>query len=600
MVNKILMINGVPRLAPQGAGAALFVSAQLPSINGVFESGQTVTADPGLWNDVPDSVLFQWFRNGVAISGATDSSYSLTVDDIGTLSISVRATPVKSGWTGGAHTSDPVTIADPEPPLPDPDAGLFFKKSEATSTRKVYCHWFRYPLEFANVAPGGSSTYENNYLTIAAEPAIGAILRDRPITQGLKYTDGAGDHNMPFGGSPAWGVQAQMADIEEAIAIGIDGWFHDVLGGSGQNWDILLNNLAAASYYPGFEVIPMLDCNGSLGQSSVATIVERLRILLAYDAVPVVGGKKVLCSYRTENVAGAGGNHTTAAANWTAIKNQLLSTYGFDVTFWHCFGTPPSSQATLAQYTNVTAVGRWGYGGADPGIINAASMSWADYAKNLGYKVFPPIFSYWARARYGEFDESRNTRALQAAWDKAASYCGPNDMVQICTWNDYSEGHQIAPTAARGYSTWAMTAWNIQKFKHGVAPRISRDALVVTHRNQLSNCTITGGQTTFMVQRSNANRSSFREHVEVVSFLTKADTITLTTGSNTYTYTAPAGEYVYSAPLAAGSITVSTGRGVSVEAPVTVRTTSANQDRNYKGTYSLRTSAQQGDPTPAS
>lgn len=607
MVTKLVKVGGVVRRAATATGSQLFVSSELPSINGQYQTRATVVADPGLWNEAPTSVTYVWLRNGVAIPGATAQSYELTDDDIGTDKISVRATPVRAGWTGGAHTSAPITIADPEPPLPEPDPGLFFKKTEATSGRKVYCHWFRYPLSFSNAAP--PTVYETNWLAINGEGGIystfGGILRDRPIVRDLLFTDGASDHAMPFGGTEEpWDVQAQRADIEEAMAIGIDGWFHDVLGGSGQNWTVLLNNLNAAKLYPGFEIIPMLDCNGSLGQSDIATIVSRLRLLLVFDAVPTVGGKKVLASYRTENVAASPSNHATAAANWKSIHDQLLLPYGddypgYDVTFYHCFGTPPTSQATLAQYTNVSAVGRWGYGGADPGIINAASMAWADYARNLGYKVFPPIFAYWARARYGEFDESRNTRGLQAAWDKANAYCGPDDMVQICTWNDYSEGHQIAPTAGRGYSTWAMTAWNIEKFKHGKAPRISRDALVVTHRNQLSTCTITGGQSVFMAQRTNANRSTFREHVEIVSFLTQADTITLNVGGTVYVYNAPAGMYVYSAPLGVGSVTVSTGRGATVSS-IPVRSTSGNQDRNYKGTYSLRTSTQQGDHTPTS
>lgn len=600
-VTKLINVGGVVRRAPDATGSQLFISAQLPTINGQHQTRATVTADPGLWNETPSSYSYVWLRNGVAIPGATFQSYTLTDDDIGENKIAVRVTPILAGWTGGTHTSIAVTIADPEPPLPEPDPGLFFKKTEATSTRKVRCHWFRYPLSFSSAAP--PNYYESGYLAIngesGAHAAYGGLLRDRPITQDLLYVDDTGDHAMPFGGSTAWGVQAARADIEEAMAIGIDGWFHDVLSTSVQNWGIMMDNLNASVYYPGFEIIPMIDCNAAFGKESPSTIAERLRIILAYDCVPTEGGKKVVASYRTENISGAAGNHSTAQANWASIKSILSSTYGIEVTFWHCFGAPPSSQATLAGYTDCTAVGRWGWGGADPAIIAAAATTFATHARGLGLKIFPPIFNQWVRPKYGEFDEALNTRALQAAWDKANALCGPDDFVQICTWNDYSEGHQIAPTKARGYVNWALTAWHIEKFKHGAAPRIAADAIFVTHRNQLPNASITGGQTTMLTQRSNAGRSAFRNHVEVVLFLTAPDTVTVTIGSMVYVFNAQAGQTVWSAPAVAGTVTVTTGRGETATSPVPIRSSSGNQDRNYVGTYSRRTSAMQGDPTPA-
>jgi len=57
------------------------------TINGIAKAGQTLTADttgitytPNPTGDVP---IYQWYRNGVAITNATGSSYTLTADDMG-------------------------------------------------------------------------------------------------------------------------------------------------------------------------------------------------------------------------------------------------------------------------------------------------------------------------------------------------------------------------------------------------------------------------------------------------------------------------------------------------------------------------------------
>ncbi|UUZ90151.1 hypothetical protein LJK87_29740 [Paenibacillus sp. P25] len=57
------------------------------AINGIAKVGQTLTADvtgitymPSTTGNVP---TFQWYRNGVAITNATGSSYTLTGDDVG-------------------------------------------------------------------------------------------------------------------------------------------------------------------------------------------------------------------------------------------------------------------------------------------------------------------------------------------------------------------------------------------------------------------------------------------------------------------------------------------------------------------------------------
>jgi len=61
--------------------AGIYDTTSIPTISGKLESGETLTADPGYWNPTPAAFKYQWLRDGVAISGATASTYTLTDAD---------------------------------------------------------------------------------------------------------------------------------------------------------------------------------------------------------------------------------------------------------------------------------------------------------------------------------------------------------------------------------------------------------------------------------------------------------------------------------------------------------------------------------------
>jgi hypothetical protein len=61
------------------------VNTVLPVISGAIASGHTLATTNGTWSMVPSSYAYQWRRNGVAISGATASTYALVSADIGTM-----------------------------------------------------------------------------------------------------------------------------------------------------------------------------------------------------------------------------------------------------------------------------------------------------------------------------------------------------------------------------------------------------------------------------------------------------------------------------------------------------------------------------------
>ena len=96
------------------------------SITGEAKVGETLTATVNDDDGVPANVTYQWLANGVAITGATGSSYQLTTAEAGK-TISVRATYTDNAQHSEAPTStatvpvvDP-TNPNPQPPQPQPN-----------------------------------------------------------------------------------------------------------------------------------------------------------------------------------------------------------------------------------------------------------------------------------------------------------------------------------------------------------------------------------------------------------------------------------------------------------------------------------------------
>jgi hypothetical protein len=68
-----------------------------PTVVGALGVGSVVTASMGTWSPQPDSIRYQWFRDGVPIGGATRSDYQLQNADAGA-AITVDTTVSKNGY----------------------------------------------------------------------------------------------------------------------------------------------------------------------------------------------------------------------------------------------------------------------------------------------------------------------------------------------------------------------------------------------------------------------------------------------------------------------------------------------------------------------
>ena len=88
---------------------ARFTSAPKPKIVGTAATDQTVTADPGAWAAVPDSLAYVWKRNGKAIAGAAAATYVVTPADVAK-KLTVTVTARKAGYGTVSVTSASTTV----------------------------------------------------------------------------------------------------------------------------------------------------------------------------------------------------------------------------------------------------------------------------------------------------------------------------------------------------------------------------------------------------------------------------------------------------------------------------------------------------------
>jgi hypothetical protein len=72
------------------------LAGPVPTITGTRKVGYTLTTVPGTWGPAPVTLRYQWYRSGVAITGATAKAYLLSGLDAGK-QISVRVTGSKTG-----------------------------------------------------------------------------------------------------------------------------------------------------------------------------------------------------------------------------------------------------------------------------------------------------------------------------------------------------------------------------------------------------------------------------------------------------------------------------------------------------------------------
>ena len=94
-------------------GDAPAVTGATPTISGTPAIGQTLTANTGTWGPTGVSLAYQWLADDVPIAGATQATYTPTVNDAAK-AIKVKVTGTLANHTTTSRTSAP-TAAIPRP-----------------------------------------------------------------------------------------------------------------------------------------------------------------------------------------------------------------------------------------------------------------------------------------------------------------------------------------------------------------------------------------------------------------------------------------------------------------------------------------------------
>lgn len=81
-----------------------------PYLTGTFRSGRTITIGVGTWTPKPSTYSYRWYRNSVAITGATGRTYTLTTRDKGAR-IHAHVTARRTGYVTGAAITLRSTVA---------------------------------------------------------------------------------------------------------------------------------------------------------------------------------------------------------------------------------------------------------------------------------------------------------------------------------------------------------------------------------------------------------------------------------------------------------------------------------------------------------
>jgi hypothetical protein len=322
---------------------------------------------------------------------------------------------------------------------------------------------------------------------------------------------------------------------------------------------------AAAAVDPNFKIVLMPDMNTPIKNDAVA-LADKLASIASHPSVyRLDDGRVVVSPFLAE----------ARTASWWSNWIALMGARGIEVAF----------VPTLLDYTaNINAFDPISYGvsvwgGRSPATNRGLSALSAD-AHARGLVWMQPVALQDVRPYAGVFDEANNTETLRTTWTTART--SGADWVQILTWNDYSEGTEIAPSTHTGWTPLDLTSYYLVAFKLGVPP-VVRDHIYVSHRVQPFAATPTGGQTRLMRLRTGS--SPARDQVEVLTFLRQPAEVAVAIGPSRYTYTAPAGVHAQLFPLAAGTVsaqaTAADGNRTTVASPFIVTNQPVVQDLQY-------------------
>jgi hypothetical protein len=196
------------RNAAGGGGPAVPVNSVAPAVTGSGTTASPLSVTNGTWSNTPTGYTYQWLRNGVAISGATASTYTYVLADSGT-NITAQVTASNAVGAGSPATSNTIAAGT--------IAAATFTRATDQPTGILADHIYQCDTETGSVFGVGKATV-NYPVTVTANGWIWVRLRDK--TTGLQvgpigaYSVTTATTSVPFDvpGRFGWGYVDMSTD----------------------------------------------------------------------------------------------------------------------------------------------------------------------------------------------------------------------------------------------------------------------------------------------------------------------------------------------------------------------------------------------------
>lgn len=443
----------------------------------------------------------------------------------------------------------------------DLPAQSWLKQGMTSGTYKklVFAHYFtQFPISEDNKA-AASDYYTVNYLAPngegGAHAAYGGFLRERPLPRAVDA-------------SSAWQLDDMKTEVTRATQAGLDGFTMDMLSinTSTNHWTNMMNLITAAQAVDSnFKIMLMPDAS-SLKTQTYSALGDAIASI-ANDSTKKNGLFYVNDNGTKRLVISPFGPEIEGAAYWQSFVTYMQNTKGIPVAFVPCFiGGTTTNGPQFASFSYGES--EWGARSPQSSAGAASTGITVHTYKNMdGNQMLwmAPVSYQDERPNQSKYAEAQNGNNFRSTW--AAANSSNADWIQIPTWNDYSEGAEIAPSSHHGWSLLDLTSYYLSQFKNaGTTMPIVRDVAYVNYRIQQATASVTN-ETSPMIVRTDSNAP--RDDIEVDTFLTGSATVTLKMGSTTDTYTAPAGASFQVYPITAGAVSVTIARSGTIVATIT-------------------------------
>lgn len=421
----------------------------------------------------------------------------------------------------------------------------------------VFAHYFPpFPRSFEDAA-AEDDYYAVNYLRPGGEGGkfrqSGGFLRDRPLPRAS--------------GAPSWRAVDARWEVDRAAELGIDGFLVDLLSTSGDNYERAVNVIrAAAAHGHGFGVVLMPDMDGEFGEHPERLPATIVRLAAEAGLYRLPDGRLLLSAFNAQRQPPA----------WWRVQLDLLREAGVPCAFLPCVQEVERHQAGFLALPAAVGLGDWGVRSV---IELAVRGDHARTAHAAGRWWMEPVSPQDYRPKERLVREAAGTAAYRAMWERAIRTRA--DVVQIVSWNDFSESTHIAPGSASGWTWYDLTAYYVAWFKTGAPPPVTADAVHLVHR-------IMRADAGPAARRSAATPAGTAlDLVEAVVFAKHPGEVVLSVGTQQRRQVVPAGLSTVTVPMEEGRPASWLLRGGTVVRRVDSRSVivsdATEQDLTYRG-----------------